>query len=68
MMPRAVFALPDPGQHPPEAWPGVVERVRERMRRMDVEGITNDDSGASSWFRPAHLERTQSQEVRRKGW
>lgn len=34
-------ALPDPGQHTPEEWPGVVERMRRNMERMDVEGISD---------------------------
>jgi cytochrome c5 len=37
-------ALPDPGQHTPEEWPGVVERMRRNMERMDVEGISDAET------------------------
>lgn len=37
-------ALPDPGQHRPEEWPGVVERMRRNMERMDVEGISDAEA------------------------
>lgn len=37
-------ALPDPAQHTPEEWPGVVARMRENMRRMDVEEITDAEA------------------------
>ncbi len=37
-------APPDPTQHKAEEWPGVVERMRENMRRMDVEGITEEQA------------------------
>ena len=37
-------ALPDPGQHTPEEWPEVVERMRRNMERMDVEGISDTET------------------------
>lgn len=37
-------ALPDPGQRAPEAWPAVVERMREHMDRMEVEGISDAEA------------------------
>ncbi len=37
-------ALPDPGQHAPEAWPEVVERMRGNAERMDVEGISDAEA------------------------
>lgn len=37
-------ALPDPGQHTPEEWPGVVERMRQTMERMDVERISDAEA------------------------
>lgn len=37
-------ALPDPGQHVPEDWPEVVDRMRQNMRRMDVSGISDEET------------------------
>lgn len=37
-------ALPDPAQHAPEEWPGVVERMGGHMRAMEVEGSTEQES------------------------
>ncbi len=37
-------ALPDPAQYPADAWPGVVERMRENMRRMNTEEITDAEA------------------------
>lgn len=37
-------ALPDPAQYPPEEWPEVVERMRENMRGMEVEEITDEEA------------------------
>lgn len=37
-------ALPDPGQHTPEEWPAVVERMRENMRQMDVGGMSDGEA------------------------
>lgn len=37
-------ALPDPGQHEPEAWPDVVKRMRGHMERMEVEEITDAEA------------------------
>lgn len=39
-------ALPDPGQHTPDEWPGVVERMRENMRRMEVPEPSVEDMAA----------------------
>lgn len=37
-------ALPDPGQHEPEAWPAVVTRMRGHMDRMEVEAISDAEA------------------------
>lgn len=34
-------ALPDPAQYQPGEWPAVVERMRDNMRRMGVDEITD---------------------------
>lgn len=39
-------ALPDPAQHTPDEWPGVVARMRVNMREMDVEGIADGQAAA----------------------
>lgn len=39
-------ALPDPGQHTAAEWPGVVARMRENMRAMGVEEITDAQARA----------------------
>lgn len=38
-------ALPDPGQHEPDEWPAVVERMRGHMDRMEVEAISDAEAG-----------------------
>lgn len=37
-------ALPDPRLHAPDEWPGVVERMRENMRRRNVEEPSDDEA------------------------
>lgn len=39
-------ALPDPGLHAPDEWPAVVERMRENMRRRNVEEPSDDEARA----------------------
>lgn len=39
-------ALPDPAQHAPGEWPGVVARMRANMRAMRVEEITDEQAAA----------------------
>lgn len=39
-------ALPDPGQHGPDEWPAVVERMRENMERAGVEGLSDPEADA----------------------
>lgn len=39
-------ALPDPGQHTPEEWPAVVERMRENMAKMEVPEPSAEDMAA----------------------
>lgn len=54
-------ALPDPGQYPAEAWSDVVERMREHMGRMDVDGITDDEAEAiTRYLRRAAADPGQS--------
>lgn len=47
-------ALPDPAQHAAGEWPGVVERMRENMRRMEVDGITDEQAGRIVEFLQRH--------------
>jgi mono/diheme cytochrome c family protein len=39
-------ALPDPGQHTPDEWPAVVERMRENMRKMEVAEPSDEEAAA----------------------
>lgn len=39
-------ALPDPMQHTPAEWPGVVARMRQNMETMNVEPITDAEAQA----------------------
>ncbi len=39
-------ALPDPDLHSPDEWGGVVERMRENMRRLDVGKLDDEEARA----------------------
>ena len=43
-------ALPDPAQHTPEEWPGVVERMRDNMKRMGVDGLSEAEATAITGY------------------